>query len=434
MQTLIHNTPEPDFEAPCPQASASDARASTDCARPKGPRGGAKLFIFVTIVLDMCAVGMAIPVMPRLVQQLSGGGAARAAELFGLLNMLWAAMQFLTSPLQGAISDRFGRRPVILMSNFGLGADYTLTALAPHLSWLFIGRILSGSAAGGIPAALAYLADTTPPEKRAASFGFLGAATGLGITAGMALGGLAGSLNPRLPFWIAACLCLLNASYGLFVLPESLPKDRRTPFHWRQANPIGAFRLLRTNPGLRGMAMVAFLVSLSAQALPNIVVLYVGYRYHWGIWPIAQMLTGWAICSMTAQAVLLPNAVAKLGERPTLMLGLVLTICGFLAIALAKDGGAFWWGVLLMAGGSVSTPLINAFFSRRLGAGEQGRLQGATNSLNGVTGMLGPALFTQVFSMAVRGEARYGLIGAPFLLAAALMVTAMALAVREVRA
>ena len=164
-----------------------------------GPRRGATLFIFVTIVLDMCAVGMAIPVMPRLVQTLSGGGAARAAELFGLLNMLWAAMQFLTSPLQGAISDRFGRRPVILLSNFGLGADYTLTALAPHLSWLFIGRILSGSAAGGIPAALAYLADTTPPEKRAASFGFLGAATGLGITAGMAFGGLAGSLNPRLP-------------------------------------------------------------------------------------------------------------------------------------------------------------------------------------------------------------------------------------------
>jgi len=398
-----------------------------------GPKGGAKLFIFVTIVLDMCAVGMAIPVMPRLVQALSGGGAARAAELFGLLNMLWAAMQFLTSPLQGAISDRFGRRPVILMSNFGLGADYTLTALAPHLSWLFIGRILSGSAAGGIPAALAYLADTTPPEKRAASFGFLGAATGLGITAGMAFGGLAGSLNPRLPFWIAACLCLLNAVYGLFVLPESLPKTHRTPFRWRQANPVGAFRLLRTNPGLRGMAVVAFLVSLASQALPNIVVLYVGYRYHWDIWAISEMLTGWAICSMAAQGVLVSYAVNKLGERPTLMLGLVLSIAGFLAIALARNGPQFWWGVLLMAGGSISTPLINAFFSRRLGSAEQGRLQGATNSLNGVTGMLGPALFTQVFSMAVRGETQYGLVGAPFFLAAGLMILAMGMAFREVR-
>ena len=398
-----------------------------------GPRRGATLFIFVTIVLDMCAVGMAIPVMPRLVQTLSGGGAARAAELFGLLNMLWAAMQFLTSPLQGAISDRFGRRPVILMSNFGLGADYTLTALAPHLSWLFIGRILSGSAAGGIPAALAYLADTTPPEKRAASFGFLGAATGLGITAGMAFGGLAGSLNPRLPFWIAAFLCLLNAVYGLFVLPESLDKAHRTPFRWRQANPVGAFRLLRTNPGLRGMAVVAFLVSLSSQALPNIVVLYVGYRYHWDIWAVSEMLTGWAICSMAAQGVLVSYAVNKLGERPTLMLGLVLSIAGFLAIALARTGPQFWWGVLLMAGGSISTPLINAFFSRRLGAAEQGRLQGATNSLNGVTGMLGPALFTQVFSMAVRGEARYGLVGAPFFLAAVLMIAAMGMAFREVR-
>jgi DHA1 family tetracycline resistance protein-like MFS transporter len=397
-----------------------------------GPKGGAKLFIFVTIVLDMCAVGMAIPVMPRLVQALSGGGAARAAELFGLLNMLWAAMQFLTSPLQGAISDRFGRRPVILMSNFGLGADYTLTALAPHLSWLFIGRILSGSAAGGIPAALAYLADTTPPEKRAASFGFLGAATGLGITAGMAFGGLAGSLNPRLPFWIAACLCLLNAVYGFFVLPESLPRERRTPFKWRHANPVGAFRLLRTHPALRGMAIVAFLVSLSSQALPNIVVLYVGYRYHWDIWAVSEMLTGWAICSMAAQGLLVSVAVHRLGERPTLMLGLVLSIAGFLAIALARSGPQFWWGVLLMAGGSISTPLINAFFSRRLGAAEQGRLQGATNSLNGVSGMVGPALFTQVFAMAVRGEARYGLVGAPFFLAAGLMTLAMGLAFKEV--
>ena len=397
-----------------------------------GPQRGAKLFIFVTIVLDMCAVGMAIPVMPRLVQTLSGGGAARAAELFGLLNMLWAAMQFLTSPLQGALSDRFGRRPVILMSNFGLGADYTLTALAPHLSWLFIGRILSGSAAGGIPADLAYLADTTPPEKRAASFGFLGAATGFGITAGMALGGLAGSLNPRLPFWIAACLCMLNAVYGLFVLPESLPRNRRTPFKWAQANPLGAFRLLRTTPGLRGMAIVAFLVSLSSQALPNIVVLYVGYRYHWGIWAISEMLTGWAICSMAAQGLLVSLAVNRLGERPTLMLGLMLSIAGFFAIALAPTGPQFWWGVLLMAGGSISTPLINAFFSRRLGAAEQGRLQGATNSLNGVTGMLGPALFTQVFSLSVRGEAHYGLIGSPFFLAAGLMLLAMALAFKEV--
>jgi DHA1 family tetracycline resistance protein-like MFS transporter len=177
---------------------------------------------------------------------------------------------------------------------------------------------------------------------------------------------------------------------------------------------------------------VAFLVSLSSQALPNIVVLYVGYRYHWGVWAIAQMLTGWAICSMAAQAVLLPGAVGRIGERPTLMLGLFLTIAGFLAIALAQQGAAFWWGVLLMAGGSISTPLINAFFSRRLGSAEQGRLQGATNSLNGVTGMLGPALFTQVFSMAVRGEARFGLVGAPFFLAACLMMAAMVLAVREV--
>ncbi len=247
----------------------------------------------------------------------------------------------------------------------------------------------------------------------------------------MAFGGLAGSLDPRLPFWIAACLCLINAIYGLFVLPESLPKERRTRFSWRQANPIGAFSLMRTHPALRGMAIVAFLVSLSSQALPNIVVLYVGYRYHWDIWSISEMLTGWAVMSMLAQGLLVGFSVKRLGERPTLMLGLALTICGFIAMALAKVGVEFWGGVILMAGGSISTPLINAFFSRRLGSAEQGRLQGATNSLNGVSGMLGPALFTQVFSMAVRGEAQYSLIGAPFFLAGTLMIVAMALAFRE---
>ncbi len=381
----------------------------------------------------MFAVGMVIPVIPRLVQTLSGGSPARAAEVFGLLNVLWAGMQFLASPFQGALSDRFGRRPVILLSNFGLGCDYVLMALAPNLWWLFVGRILSGLAAGSIPAAFAYLADVTPPEKRAASFGLLGAATGFGFAAGPALGGMLGSVDPRMPFWLAAGLSLLNTAYGIFVLPESLPKDRRRPFSWRQANPIGAFALLRSNPGLRGMAVVAFLVSLSSQALPNVVVLYAAYRYHWNVWAVGQMLTGWAIGSMAAQGLVVSAAVNRLGERSTLMLGLALTIVGFVVFALARTGHEFWWGVALMSGGSISSPLINAFFSRRLGAAEQGRLQGATNSLNGVTGMLGPGLFTQVFALAVRGQARLSLVGAPFLLAAALMAGAMVMAARETR-
>ena len=238
----------------------------------------AQAFIFVTVALDVLAMGIVIPVLPKLVEAFLGGNTARAAEVFGVFGTVWSLMQFVCSPVLGVLSDRFGRRPVILLSNFGLGFDYILMALAPTVRWLFVGRVISGITGASFTTAGAYIADVTPPEKRAAGFGMIGAAWGLGFVLGPALGGLLGEVSPRLPFWVAAGMTLLNAMYGLFVLPESLPPERRRAFSWRRANPVGSLTLLRSHHELFGLAGVNILYFLAHQALPSVFVLYTGYR------------------------------------------------------------------------------------------------------------------------------------------------------------
>jgi DHA1 family tetracycline resistance protein-like MFS transporter len=244
-------------------------------------RKAAFVFIFATILLDMLAMGIVIPVLPKLVVDFVGGDTQEAAKVFGLFGTAWALMQFLFAPLQGTLSDSFGRRPVILISNFGVGLDYVLMALAPTLGWLFAGRVLSGIASSSIATAYAYVADVTPADQRAARFGLLGAAFGAGFVLGPALGGWAGSVSPRLPFWIAAGLSLLNACYGLLVLPESLPPAQRVRFEWRRANPFGALALLRTHAVLLWLSAVNFLGNLAHAVLPSVSVLYLMYRYGW---------------------------------------------------------------------------------------------------------------------------------------------------------
>lgn len=229
----------------------------------------------------MLALGMSLPVLPRLVVDFLGGDTARAAEIYGLFGTVWALMQFVCAPLLGALSDRFGRRPVILLSNLALGLDYVLMALAPTLGWLFVGRVISGITASSFSTAGAYVADVTPPERRAAGFGMLGAAFGLGFILGPALGGVLGAVDPRLPFWVAAAFSLLNFLYGLFVLPEPLPEARRAPFSWRRANPVGALTLLRSHPALMGLAAVHFMHRVAHDVLPSTFVLYTSYRYAW---------------------------------------------------------------------------------------------------------------------------------------------------------
>ena len=401
-----------------------------DLAAKKTPEVGtvrreaAFVFIFATVLLDMLAVGIIIPVLPKLVFDFLGGNAAETAKILGIFGTAWALMQFFFSPLQGALSDSFGRRLMILLSNFGVGLDYVLMALAPTLGWLFVGRVISGITAASISTAYAYVADVTPPDKRAARFGFLGAAFGAGFVLGPALGGLAGTISPRLPFWIAAGLSLANACYGLVILPESLPVARRARFAWRRANPFGALALLRSHAMLFRLAIINFLGNLAHAVLPSISVLYMMYRYGWNESLVGLTLAAVGVASIIVQGLVVGPVTRWVGERAALMLGLVFGVGGFLIFALAPTGLVFWLAIPVMALWGLEGPACMALMSRLVGASEQGQLQGANASVTGIANLFGPGLFTLTFAFAIGGGREFNLPGAPFLIAALLLAAA----------
>ena len=397
---------------------------------PAPPRQPAFLFIFITVTLDLVAVGIVAPGLPKLVTDFQGGSIADAALWTGLLATLWAAMQFFAAPIMGSLSDHFGRRPVILASNIGLGLDYILMALAPSLGWLVLGRVLSGITSASYPTAAAYIADVTPPEKRAARYGMLGAAFGLGFVVGPALGGLLGHIDLRLPFWVAAGLSLANALYGLIILPESLPPALRRPFSLRSANVIGSLRLLRSHPELGGLALVLFTMALAHEALPSLFVLYTDQRYGWNAATVGLALSAIGIGSSLVSMLLVRPAARSLGERRTALIGLVLGVAAYGVFGVAPTGALFLAGIALVALYGIAGPAIQSLMSQRADPTVQGHLQGAIGSLRAITGMVGPLLFTQLFSTVVAGGGQGVVLGAPYLLAAALLLTGLLLALR----
>lgn len=396
-------------------------------------RKAALAFIFVTVVLDMLALGIVVPVLPKLVLQFEAGDSSRAATIYGLFGTLFAAMQFLFSPLLGALSDRFGRRRVILISNLGLGLDYVLMALAPSIAWLFVGRAISGICAATFSTAGAYIADVTPPEKRAAGFGMLSAAFGLGFVIGPAVGGLVGSIDPRLPFWCAAVLSLTNAAYGLFILPESLPPERRAPFTWRGANPVGAIRLLHGQATLWGLAGVVFLSSIAHEVQPIMWVLYTDYRYGWDARTVGLTLAAVGVLSALVGAGLVKTVVARLGERASLLLGLACGAAGFAIYGLAPNGLIFCSALPIVSLWGFAGPATQALMTRAIDPSEQGRLQGAVSGLQGIAFMIGPGVFTAAFSAGISRTDVWHLPGAPFLLASMLLMGAFVRAARVTR-
>lgn len=397
-------------------------------------RRAAVTFIFITVVLDVLAMGVVIPVLPRLVESFLGGNTANAARIFGIFGTVWSAMQFVCSPLLGALSDRFGRRPVILLSNFGLGLDYIFMALAPSLGWLFVGRVISGITGASFTTAGAYIADVTPPEKRAAAFGMMGAAWGLGFVLGPALGGVLGAVDPRWPFWVAAVLTLLNASYGFFILPESLSPEKRTPtVQLAKANPVGSLRLLRSHHELWGLAGVYALYMLAHQVLQNVFVLYAGYRYGWDQRTVGLTLAAVGISSVIVQGGLIRPIVTALGERQSLLVGLTFGILGFTVWGLAPTGSVFWIGIPLGAFMGLFGPSVQGLMTKRVSVSEQGQLSGANTSVQGLMGMIGPTFFTSIFAISISSRASWGLPGLAFLVGAFLLVVALILAVRVTR-
>ncbi|MGQ0584592.1 MAG: TCR/Tet family MFS transporter [Reyranella sp.] len=378
-------------------------------------------FIFCTVTLDMLALGVMLPVLPGIVLAFMDGDTAGAAEMFGLFATVWGLMQVLFSPLLGALSDRFGRRPVILISCLGLGLDYIFMALAPSLLLLFIGRVISGITAATISTSFAYIADVTTAENRAKAFGIIGMGFGAGFILGPAIGGLLGGLDPRLPFWVSAAACLINAAFGWFVLPESLPPEKRMAFAWKRANPLGSLRLLGRHRQLIGLAVVDFLANVAHYVLPSVFVLYAAYRYGWGETTVGLTLAFVGICSALVQGLLVGPVVARFGPRRALFVGLLIGGVGMAVYGLAPTGAWFLVGVPIMALWGIAGPAAMDMMSRRVSESEQGQLQGANSSVRSLAGLLAPGLFTVTFAWLL-----VSVPGAPFLLAAALMVVAAA--------
>nr|WP_265468709.1 TCR/Tet family MFS transporter [Arenimonas daejeonensis] len=396
-------------------------------------RRAAMIFIFVTVLIDILAFGLIIPVLPHLIEDFVGGDTATAAWWVGIFGTTFAAIQFVSSPVQGALSDRFGRRPVILLSCLGLGVDFIFMAVADSLPWLFVGRVISGFTAASFSIANAYIADVVAPENRAKSYGLLGAAFGLGFIIGPVVGGLLGDIDLRAPFWAASVLALANFCYGWFVLPESLPKEKRTPrFDWSHANPVGSLVLIKRYPQVFGLAAVIFLDNLAHYVFPSVFVLYADVRYDWGIKDVGYVLATVGLCTAIVQAGLIGRIVKALGERRALLLGQTCGLAGFLLYAVAGEGWLFLVGIPVMAFWGLANPSVQALATRDVDPSEQGRLQGAFMSLASLCGVFAPMMYASVFASSIDPDGLH-FPGAPFLLAGFIVAIAWIVSERATR-
>jgi len=392
-------------------------------------RKAAVTFIFITVTLDMLALGLIAPVLPKLILNFLGGDAPSASKTLGIFSTAWALMQFVFSPVLGVLSDRFGRRPIVLLSNLGLGLDYIVMALAPTLGWLFVGRIISGITAASISTGTAYVADISPPDKRSGAFGLIGAAFGVGFVIGPAFGGVLGNWDPRLPFWIAGGLSLANALYGYFVLPESLSLEKRKAFTLRRANPVGSLVLLRSHPELWRLATIQF-IGYVAHEVFNVWALYTIFRYAWREGAIGLSLALVGVCTIIISTWLIRAMVSRFGERRTLYLGQFCGALGMLLGGLAPTGMLFVLAIPIATLWTVSSPAAQGMMSRRVSESEQGELQGAIGSLCSLAWIIGPGIFTFTFAYFIDPAHGWNLPGAPWFLAAFLLFIAMFMATR----
>lgn len=402
---------------------------------PAGATKGALTFIIATVVLDMLSIGLIVPIMPRLVEGFFPGKTVDAAHAFGLAMSSWALLQFVMSPILGALSDQYGRRPIILVSCIGLGVSYFATALAPTFALFFAARLISGATAGNISAANAYIADVTPPSGRAKAFGMLGAAFGVGFTFGPGLGGLLGSIDIRFPMYAAGTLCFINAAYGYFVLPESLKPENRTPFAWRKANPIGALSVFKGQPMLYALLPVYALFSLSQSVFPTTFVLYAEHRYHFDTIVTGATMAASSTMMILAQVFLVQRVVRGIGERRAMMVALCFGMTGFALYGLAPTPMWFWASMPVMLLWSMFTPSIQSLMTQRVSPSAQGRLQGGLASITALMGVIAPQLYTTLFALGISKTLPGGLDlpGIPFLVASFSLMVALGIAYFAVR-
>ncbi|MDO8377665.1 TCR/Tet family MFS transporter [Phenylobacterium sp.] len=409
----------------------TDGSSTPTAARRKAAFG----FIFACSVMNAVSFGIMIPVLPNLIKSFTGGDTAAAAQWNVLFATVWGLMQLFCGPVLGMLSDRIGRRPVLLISLFGLAIDFMFMAFAPNLAWLFVGRVLNGLTAASFSTANAYVADVTPPQERAKAFGWMGSAFSFGFLVGPALGGFLADFDLRLPFLVAGGLTAINWIYGYFVLPESLPAEKRTTsFDWKRANPVGSLTFLRAHGDLLGLAGVGFLFQLAHTVLPSIFVLYSGYRYGWspGIIGLTMMATG--LLGVTVQTLLVGPVVSRIGERGALLLGAAGGCVGFALYGFAPTGWFYIASAPVFAVMSFLQPGLQGLMTRRVGPTHQGQLQGANQSLQGIASVIGPAIFGMTFAWSLQHEAILHAPGLAIYLAAFLMLMALLLGVRVAHA
>jgi len=384
-------------------------------------------FILVTALLDIVAMGLVIPVLPPLIEEFSGS-ASRAGIWNGVLVALWALMQFVASPVIGSLSDRYGRRPVLLLSIAGMAVDWVLMALAPDLWWLAVGRLIGGVTSSSFTTVYAYMSDITPPEARSKAFGWIGAAFSAGFVLGPALGGLLGAISPRTPFWVAAGMSALAFVYGWLILPESLPKERRVSFSWRRANPFGALQLLRSHPELSGLASVNFLLYFAHHVFSAVFVLYAGHRYGWGALEVGLLLALVGVLDMAVQGLLVGPVVRRLGDWRTMVFGLAGGAVGVACMGLAPNGWLFTLAMLPNALWGLAMPTLQSLMTQRVSESEQGQLQGANNSVASIAGVISPVFFGWIYSLSTGAAAPLPFIGAAFLIASLFLAAAVVVA------
>jgi DHA1 family tetracycline resistance protein-like MFS transporter len=406
---------------------------AAEAAAPR-KRRAAMGFIFATVMLATLAGSIIGPVLPQLLKQLTGGKMASMSTAMGAMTMLDAGLQFFAGPVQGALSDRYGRRPVILVANFGLAIDYAIMALAPNLAWLFVGRAVTGATAGSITAAYAYVADVTEPDQRAARFGLLTAAISAGAAAGPMLGGFLGGIDPRAPFWAAAGLSVIAGLYGVFVLPESLAPEHRAPLKLQAIHPVAVVRdLWRDYPVLVRWQAALFLMTFGLGGVNSIFLIYVLFRFGWGPQAIGVYSTIVVVSGLFVQSVLVSRTIKLIGERGALVGGVALQALTIVACGLAPTGWFFTVMVCLMMLGGVSDPAWMAIMNRIIGPSDRGRLSGATRSLASLTGVLAPAPFAALFALVSHAGPASPWSGAPFYLCAVFMLAGLVVVVFALR-
>ena len=398
---------------------------------PKRP--AALAFIFVTILIDVIGLGVIIPVVPALIEQLTGEGVSRAAQYAGYLSFAYAGAQFVFAPVIGGLSDRYGRRPVLLASLLGLGLDYIFLALAPTIGWLFVGRILAGITGASFTTATAYIADVSTPEKRAQNFGLVGAAFGLGFIIGPVLGGLVAHWGPRVPFVVAAILSLANFLYGFFLVPESLPMAARRPFEWARANAVASLLRLDKYPQIIGLVAALVLLYLAGSATQSVWTFYGILKFNWSEAMIGYSLGVVGVGALLVQGGLVRVALPRLGAARAVVIGLLFYTVGFVLFALATRGWMMFAVTGVYALGGLAGPAMQGAVSGQVPATEQGELQGTLTSLISLTGVVGPLAMTSLFRYFTRPSAPIYLPGAPFLVGAALTLLALLIAAGPLR-